>query len=161
MYLGSVVGKYVHFPEEFSAIGGWTTEAYLVVIPTAVSYRSRFRSFLLLGDREMDDLLDGGYVNMVRFASRFGHLDDHTIPDAVHRRALCYCLLHRYHFPSLMGDCARGDLRLMSVADQMEGGLSCATLVLGETILGLDSRFKRRDRAMTGSPPCIFGSWST
>ena len=43
----------------------------------------------------------------------------------------------------------------MSVVDQMEASLSCASLVLGETILGLDTRFKNRGRALTGSPQLL------
>ena len=53
-------GEVCPLPEEFSVIGGWTLEAYPVVVPNAASCHSRFYNFLSLGDREMNDLLAGG-----------------------------------------------------------------------------------------------------
>ena len=145
-------GEMCPLPEEFAAIGGWSPDAVPATIPLTVSHRSRFKSALFLEDRDMNALLVGGFIHMVRFVRKFSNSRDPTLCTLSRRRALCFCLMQRYLFAGMMTSSAFGDMRLMSIVKQMEGGRNCAHLILGETIYGLDMKKRRRDRDLLGCP---------
>jgi len=145
-------GELCPLPGEFGAIGGWSRTIDPVDIPLAMNFRSRFKNTMLLSDTEMDDLLVDGRIQMVKFAQKYSNpLNNHITP-LIRRRALCFCLVQRYLFEGMLGKSALGDMRLMSLVEQVEGGRTCAHIVLAETIYGLDLKKWGRERAFLGSP---------
>jgi len=117
-----------------------------------MNFRSRFRSIMFLSDAEMDDLLVDSRIHMVKFAKKYSDPLNCHISQLTRRRALCFCIVQRYLFEGMLGKSALGDMRLMSLVEQVEGGRNCAHVVLGETIYGLDLKKWGRERAFLGSP---------
>jgi len=109
-------GELCPLPEEFGAIGGWSRTIVPVGIPWAMNFRSRFRSILFMSDAEMDDLLVGGRIHMVKFAKRYSDPLNCHISPLTRRRALFFCLVQRYSFEavgvSVIHNCAGNEINL-------------------------------------------------
>jgi len=94
----------------------------------------------------------GEKVDLIDLVNGMTNPRDYLISLAGRRRAILYALLQRYCFENLMAAGALGDLRIMIVVEQMEAGCRPATLILAETILGLDRRAGDRRVPYGGSP---------
>ncbi|KAK9689499.1 hypothetical protein RND81_09G063200 [Saponaria officinalis] len=145
-------GEVCPLVEEFSAIGGWSHRAVQVALRTELSYRAQVQNFLELSGTQVDDLFEGQRINMLRLSERFSNLSDTSISAEARRKALSFCLIHRYAFCDLMDERAFGLPRLVGVVEQMMVGRNPTSLILGETLVGLTDRLTSSVHEYRGSP---------
>lgn len=102
---------------------------------------------------EAQSLVHNGEWDIPDLIHRFSDVDDRgdLLWQGFRQHALCLCVLTHFLLTPSFG---RSSIRLIEVAQGLKGGKSCISLVLAETLMGLNA-FHRRETTKFARSPLI------